>query len=118
MYSIIPDNLFASLSNEIRLRCLMLLLRHDELCVCELTHALAISQPYISRHLALLRASDLVSDRKAGQWVYYRINTDLPAWVANILNEIFIGVGEQSPYAEDARLLEAMPGRPDAPRCA
>ncbi|MEJ2454820.1 MAG: metalloregulator ArsR/SmtB family transcription factor [Candidatus Thiodiazotropha sp.] len=118
MYSLIPDNLFASLSNDTRLRCLMLLLRHDELCVCELTHALAISQPHVSRHLALLRESGLVADRRAGLWVYYRINPELPAWVTNVLREIFGGVGGQAPYADDARLLEAMPERPDAPRCA
>jgi ArsR family transcriptional regulator, arsenate/arsenite/antimonite-responsive transcriptional repressor len=118
MYSLIPDNLFASLSNDTRLRCLMLLLRHDELCVCELTHALAISQPHVSRHLALLRESGLVADRRAGLWVYYRINPELPTWVTNVLREILGGVGELSPYAEDVRLLEAMPDRPDAPRCA
>ncbi len=113
-----PDQLFASLSNDTRLRCLMLLLRHDELCVCELTHALDISQPHVSRHLALLRETGLVADRRAGLWVYYRINPQLPDWVSNMFHELFLGVAEQSPYADDARLLEAMPNRPDAPRCA
>lgn len=118
MNCLIPDNLFASLSNGTRLRCLMLLLRYDELCVCELTHALAISQPHVSRHLALLRESGLVADRRAGLWVHYRINPELPSWVMNVLHEIFIGIGKQSPYADDARLLEGMPNRPDTPRCA
>lgn len=118
MDNLIPDHLFTSLSNDTRLRCLMLLSRHDELCVCELTHALSISQPHISRHLALLRESGLVADRRAGLWVYYRINPELPAWVAKVLRETFIGIGKHSPYADDARLLEEMPNRPDSPHCA
>ncbi|MGB5736079.1 MAG: metalloregulator ArsR/SmtB family transcription factor, partial [Thiohalocapsa sp.] len=46
---------FSALANDTRLRCLLLLSRHAELCVCELTHALGASQPHISRHLAQLR---------------------------------------------------------------
>ncbi len=118
MISLSPDSLFASLANDTRLRCLMLLTRHEELCVCELTHALDISQPHVSRHLALLRESGLVADRRAGLWVYYRINPELPAWVTSVLYEVFDGIGEQSPYRDDAHLLDEMPNRPDAPRCA
>lgn len=113
-----PDSLFSSLANETRLRCLMLLLQHDELCVCELTFALAISQPHVSRHLALLRESGLVSDRRAGVWVYYRINQTLPAWVKHVLREVFDGVGSQTPYCDDAKMLAEMPNRPDASCCA
>jgi ArsR family transcriptional regulator len=112
-----PENLFASLSNDTRLRSLMLMMRCGELCVCELMYALDMSQPYVSRHLALLRESGLVVDRRAGQWVYYRINPQLPVWMTNVLHEMFDGIGEQPPYADDILLLEQMPGRPDAPRC-
>ena len=63
---IAPDKLSSSLANDIRLRSLMRLLRDDELCVCELIHALGVAQPHISRHLALLRESGLVSDRREG----------------------------------------------------
>ncbi len=112
------DSLFPSLANDTRLRCLMLLMRHDELCVCELTYALGISQPHASRHLALLRESGLVADRRAGQWIYYRINPKLPAWQINVLREIFVGVAKRSPYRDDARQLRSMPNRPDAPCCA
>jgi len=40
----------------------MLLLQHQELCVCELTYAIGAAQPHISRHLAQLRELGLVSD--------------------------------------------------------
>ena len=112
------DILFSSLANDTRLRCLMLLRGYEELCVCELTHALGISQPHVSRHLALLRESGLVVDRRAGLWVYYRLNPDLPDWVGNILTQAYQGLASESPYRDDAKALDAMPDRPDSPRCA
>ncbi len=115
---IAPDNLFSSLANDTRLRSLMLLLRHDELCVCELTHALGVAQPHISRHLALLRESGLVSDRREGLWVHYRIHPDLPEWVRRVLQDVFEGNAERAPYRDDAKVLAKMPNRPGAPRCA
>jgi len=57
-----------------------------ELCVCELTYALDQGQSKISRHLALLRNCGLLSDRRQGQWVYYRLHPDLPLWVKEILS--------------------------------
>ena len=77
------DTLFSALSHEIRLRSLLLMQAQGELCVCELTHALGLSQPMISRHLALLREAGLVSDRRAGVWIYYTINPALPDWAGH-----------------------------------
>lgn len=113
-----PTDFFAALSNETRLRCLVLLLRHKELCVCELTHATGASQPHVSRHLALLRELGLVADRRAGLWVHYRIRPGLPAWVEHVLRETAVGVQGQSPFADDERALAMMPNRPSAQRCA
>lgn len=115
---IAPESLFSSLANETRLRSLMLLLRHGELCVCELTHALGLAQPHVSRHLALLREVGLVSDRREGLWVHYRIHPDLPEWVRRVLQDVFDGAADRSPFADDARVLAQMPNRPGAPRCA
>jgi ArsR family transcriptional regulator len=113
-----PDSLFSSLANDTRLRSLMLLLRHDELCVCELTHALGVAQPHISRHLALLRESGLVSDRREGLWVHYRIHPELSEWVRRVLQDVFEGNAERAPFRDDAEVLAKMPNRPGAPRCA
>ena len=76
--NILPNDLFAALAHDTRLRCLMLLMSHDELCVCELTHAIGAAQPHISRHLAQLRALGLVFDRREGLWIHYRVNPALP----------------------------------------
>ena len=48
--------------------------------------ALDDSQPKISRHLAQLRTCGLLLDRRQGQWVYYRLNPDLPAWIRTLLD--------------------------------
>ncbi|MBI1423638.1 MAG: metalloregulator ArsR/SmtB family transcription factor [Gammaproteobacteria bacterium] len=109
---------FAALSHEIRLRSLVLLQSQGELCVCELTHALGLSQPMISRHLALLREAGLVSDRRAGVWIYYAINPELPEWARTVLTASTEGVQNQEPFSADLHALQDMPNRPGAKCCA
>lgn len=112
------NTFFSALSNEIRLRCLVLLQNHGELCVCELTHSLNLSQPMISRHLALLRDSELVSDRRAGQWIYYQINPELPGWMHDVLKTTAESNSRTEPFATDKNVLADMPNRPGAACCA
>ncbi|MCB1753288.1 MAG: metalloregulator ArsR/SmtB family transcription factor [Gammaproteobacteria bacterium] len=116
--NISPLTLYPAIAHDTRLRCLLLLLEHDELCVCELTYALGAAQPTISRHLALLREAELVSDRREGLWIHYRIHPELPAWATNVLHETAQGVSGMSPFAEDLAAMKNMPNRPGAPRCA
>jgi len=113
-----PESLFAALANRIRLRCLVLLTAHDELCVCELTHATGAAQPTVSRHLAQLREAGLVSDRREGLWIYYRIHPQLPEWVLRVLEQTANGIGETEPFILDRERLSQMPNRPGAACCA
>ncbi len=64
--------LYKALGDETRLR-VVALLSHGELCVCHLHEALGVSQPFISRHLAILRSAGVVEDRRDRKWVYYRL---------------------------------------------
>ena len=82
-----PLQFFKCLADETRLKSLMLIQLEGEMCVCELVEALQEIQPKISRHLALLRESRIVLDRRQGQWIYYRLNPDLPAWAKTVLAE-------------------------------
>lgn len=82
-----------------------------ELCVCEMTHALQESQPKVSRHLAQLRACGLLSDRREGQWVYYRISEALPGWVTEVLAAA--KAGERRRLVELQRRLQGMGNRPE-----
>ncbi|MDG4476767.1 ArsR/SmtB family transcription factor [Thiovibrio frasassiensis] len=45
-----------------------------ELCVCELTALLEVAQPTVSKHLRILEDVGLVSFRKEGNWIIYRLN--------------------------------------------
>ena len=112
------DAFFAALAHPLRLRTLLLLAGEGELCVCELMHALDVSQPMISRHLAQLRQSGLVSDRRQGQWVYYRLHEALPDWAGRVLTATQLGVAGQAPYADDLAALAEMPNRPGTSCCA
>ncbi len=106
------DCIFAALAHPLRLRTLLLLHAEGELCVCELTHALGVSQPMISRHLAQLRQNNLVSDRRQGQWVYYRLHDALPAWARQVLAATATGVTDTAPFMDDQAALSEMPNRP------
>jgi ArsR family transcriptional regulator, arsenate/arsenite/antimonite-responsive transcriptional repressor len=66
------SRLFKALGDETRLR-IVALLSHGELCVCHLEGALLLSQPKVSRHLAVLRLAGVVDHRREGTWVYYRL---------------------------------------------
>ena len=111
------DTFFAALAHPLRLRALLLLHREGELCVCELTHALGVSQPMISRHLGHLRQGGLVSDRRQGLWVYYCLAADLPEWARQALSSTAKGVAGQAPYKEDRAALTTMPNRPGSACC-
>lgn len=65
--------LFRALSNETRLR-IMVLLSQRELCVCHLEWALKSTQAKISRHLTVLKNASLVKDRREGLWVFYSLS--------------------------------------------
>ncbi|OTG73943.1 hypothetical protein B9T23_13105 [Acinetobacter terrae] len=56
----------------------MLIVKQGERCVCDLTASLDLSQPKISRHLALLRTSGVLQDCRQGQWIYYSLQADFP----------------------------------------
>jgi ArsR family transcriptional regulator len=68
--------LFKTLSETVRLRIIFLLLSEGELCVCELVDTLNLSQSVVSRHLAYLRNNGLVTARREGVWVHYKIVDD------------------------------------------
>ncbi|KTF14167.1 metalloregulator ArsR/SmtB family transcription factor [Pseudoalteromonas sp. H105] len=87
-FTIDPISFYKCLTDEIRIKTLMLTNYHGELCVCELMEALQEnSQPKVSRNLAVLKRAGIIIDRKHGQWVFYRINPDLPIWTKKVISE-------------------------------
>lgn len=63
---------FKALSDETRLR-IMMLLTQSELCVCDLMFVLDEPQSKVSRHLAYLKYSGLTNSKRAGVWMHYSL---------------------------------------------
>ncbi|MFJ2362616.1 metalloregulator ArsR/SmtB family transcription factor [Pseudomonas sp. NPDC087697] len=105
-----PVDVFKALADDTRSRIALLIAREGELCVCELTAALDLSQPKISRHLAQLRSHGVLGDRRQGQWVFYRLHPQLSPWVVTLLQGALAANGAW--LAADIARLQAMDDRP------
>jgi ArsR family transcriptional regulator len=77
--------LLKTLADENRLR-LLLLLRQRELFVCQLMAVLELSQPLVSRNLALLDREGLLESRRQGKHIFYRLKKDLPPLAGPVLD--------------------------------
>jgi ArsR family transcriptional regulator, arsenate/arsenite/antimonite-responsive transcriptional repressor len=99
-----PAKLFKALSDETRLRILHLLVVAEEICVCDMETVLECSQAKISRHLAILKNSGLVEDRREGLWVLYSLvkpSDSTHAAVLRMLRE----TGASEPFSIDKKKL-------------
>jgi ArsR family transcriptional regulator len=77
--------LFHALSDGTRLSILQRL-RFGEQCVCNLTDALDAAQSRLSFHLKVLKDAGLVTDRREGRWMYYTMNADALAELAELVD--------------------------------
>jgi DNA-binding transcriptional ArsR family regulator len=66
------EDLFSGLGDRTRLRILRLIAK-EELCSCEVMATLELTQPTASHHLGILERAGLVSGRREGKWVFYKI---------------------------------------------
>jgi ArsR family transcriptional regulator len=106
-----PVYFFKDLADDTRLKIILMLMLEQELCICELTFSLVLSQPKISRHMAQLKLHGLVVERKVGRWVFYRLSDDLLAWQVETIKQCLTN---NSNYLADCRLtLEEMGDRPN-----
>ena len=101
------ERLYQALGDTTRLR-LLNLMGDQELCVCYFVEVLGQPQPKISRHLAYLRNAGVVTVRRQGTWMHYRIVTPQHSGAANILRETLAWMKEdRSLQADRARLTNA-----------
>ena len=73
------DNLLSilkALSDKNRLRTFCALSSYKELCACQITELLQVTGATTSRHLSLMVNAGILKNRKAGRWIYFRLNTD------------------------------------------
>lgn len=101
-----------ALSDETRLRALLLMAIEGELCVCELMAALQLPQPKISRHMGVLRDVGILKSRRQAQWVFYQLNPDLDGWQREIVYSLIAGAKGQALIEDDRKQLSKMENRP------
>jgi ArsR family transcriptional regulator len=119
------DQLFRALADPIRLR-LLNLIADREICVCFFVEILGMSQPKISRHLAYLRRAGLVTARRDGKWMHYRLSLPADPGTAGVLRETLRQLRHKPEGQRDAARLGSAaccaPGTPvqlqEAPRPA
>jgi len=92
-----------ALSDESRIRIISLLGARRDLCVCEITKVIELSQPTISSHLKLLENAGLIVYKKDGLWVNYNINPGLDENVKEILDRISLILSSNEKINEDHR---------------
>ena len=98
------DPAFKALSDPTRREILRLLGERD-LTVGEIVERFAISQPAISRHLAVLRSAGLVSALRQGQNVLYSLDTTVVQDVVRALLDLG-GRGKADKSSGPARVAE------------
>jgi len=94
---------FKLLSDETRFR-IIYLLSQEELCVCQITGILEISQPKASKALSKLRDLDLVSDERRDKFVYYKLN-DKNQLIGHILSYLTSTINDYSQLESDINRL-------------
>lgn len=84
--SVLEDRIFQALADPSR-RAIFESLTGGETAVKDLTARFDISQPAVSQHLATLKGAGLVSGRREGRCVYYRVEPrgmkPLIDWIAH-----------------------------------
>jgi ArsR family transcriptional regulator len=101
------ERFYQALGDSTRLR-LLNLMGDQELCVCYFVEVLGQPQPKISRHLASLRNAGIVTVRRQGTWMHYRIVNPQHTGAANILRDTLAWMKEdRSLQADRARLTKA-----------
>ena len=106
--------LFKALADRTRLRLINLIGEH-EVCVCFLVEVLKLNQPKISRHLAYLRRAGVVSARREGKWIHYRIVEPPDPHAANIFHEVRVWLASEPTMKIDRARLEKICCAPTLP---
>ncbi len=101
------ETFFLALADKTRLR-LLNLMRENEVCVCFFTEVLGESQPKISRHLAYLRSAEIVSARRDGKWIHYKITTPESDYSKQVLRDTLKWLESQDEMQKDYEKLESV----------
>ena len=99
------ENLFKALADTTRLRILALL-GNNEVCVCHMHDSLGLPQPTVSRHLAYLRKSGLVTARRDGVWMHYQLSRSLSPVVQRLVGAAVEALQQTPATTRDRKQFE------------
>jgi ArsR family transcriptional regulator len=102
---------FATLGNESRLRCLNLVAKHDEVCVCEAVDTLKIPQPAASKAFKALKEAGLLQDRRDANWTYYQLDPAMPKWLRSVVFVAMREIDQSKLFAADDERFARKPNR-------
>jgi ArsR family transcriptional regulator len=105
---------FRALADRTRLR-LINLMGDDEVCVCFFVAVLNTNQPKISRHLAYLRRAGVVSARREGKWMHYRLVEPTDPHAARIFREVRAWLKQDPEMQRDRQRLVRVCCAPQPP---
>ncbi|HMF57755.1 MAG TPA: metalloregulator ArsR/SmtB family transcription factor [Pyrinomonadaceae bacterium] len=108
------ETFFKALADRTRLR-LLHLMGEEEVCVCFFVEVLKTNQPKISRHLAYLRRAGVVSARREGKWMHYRVTEPPHPHAARIFREVRAWLKEEPEMQRDRTRLARVCCAPQPP---
>jgi ArsR family transcriptional regulator len=105
---------FRALADSTRLRIINLI-GDQEVCVCYFVEILKTNQPKISRHLAYLRRAGIVTTRREGIWMHYRIATPQDENAARVLANVREWLANDPGMQQDRQRLDKICCAPALP---
>jgi ArsR family transcriptional regulator len=79
------EDFFSALGDTTRLK-MVKLIADEELCSCEVMAALELTQPTTSHHLGILEQAGILTSKRNGKWVFYKISNSR---IHNLINKAF-----------------------------
>jgi ArsR family transcriptional regulator len=104
------ERLYRALADPTRLR-LINLMADQEMCVRHLVGVMNMPQPKVSHHLAYLRRAGIVSARRDGNWVHYRLAVSGDSNVEAIVKVTLVALKKDPKLQRDLHRLGLVPNR-------
>lgn len=105
-FQIVAD-IFKQLGDASRLRIFWLLC-HQEECVINVAAIVNMTTPAVSHHLKLLRSAGLITSRRDGKEVYYKISDSQAAALLHSMIEEITDLACPQPYRSQSEQLEVI----------
>jgi ArsR family transcriptional regulator len=96
-----------ALADETRIRIIGVL-KGRELCVCQLIELFSLAPSTVSKHLSILKNARLISSRKQGRWMHYRLADDerTPDQIIEALDWAVRSIAQTDQFGSDNKRIE------------